>query len=1180
MSLLDLTESPVLDVIAVEAVLRSAARAALGCSGTRAAARLAHPLLRAAVDRALKSLALAAAEYDGRCTLTHFPAAQMARQEGTSSSVGAASVAAALAALPRGAWRGVRRAVIDARLQLEHPLQPSDAALECRSLLRELARACPSLEEVSWETHFHRLTDLETLAPAARSLRRLGVRLDGGGAEQLGRLASFRVLRELTMDAPACGVAAGTGAAALASALPALAALSQLDFRLRWQPPQGQVVGPSLDLGPLLAACSGLVDLTLELAYPSGGVAITGAGAALGITRLELDLSNIAVTLAGGAPPPCLPALTRLALGAAASGTRRQLALSALSPRLRALSLPRATAALVCAAGWGALSELCLNADTWGVSQNSYGADPHPGLTLVSFTAVTKLTLGGAGAAKPRNTESCEGVLRPWAASLHDWARPFLPALREFEYAGTGLLPLRAVLPLLAGALGPRLRRLELGRCLVPSRAANAAVVARQFGMFESLEDLTLRIDGLDSEVSWRPMPFMSPDALAALVGPLLTPGAPGAAPRWAPPALQEAEVWLPTELVVAGMGACCERLAAAARPLLRFEFHGSIWPGKWWLPLLDLPETPVLDGIAAALGCGAARAAARLAHPRLCAAVDRTLASLAVGGGYRCRRRGKFPPAQMANLTARFPALERELLLLMQQLARVCPTLEEVQGASEEVWAPHDRLAAMAPAASSLRRLDVGVCCLGGLTAELTPRAAQMLAAFTNVRELTASLASAGDAALLAGALPALAALSRLDLSLINESDRQWLEEQVRPPPLELAPLLLSASSSLVDLRLHVDLTGAPASFKAGAAALGITRLEFYSWSRSLGDAVGGDDGVGGGVLAGLLASAAPTLRSLDLSEQTLCTPFDRLPVHLPVLTELLLAAGTRVPEWRRRGGGGEAGGASGLAGVAPRLRALSVPATDYGSMEMPSAAGCEELTELRVRDVSLINGSSRNMRLPHVDEGAGLTRITKLTMDGCSKDGYESEWGREYHDDMRRTFWSATLLDWASPFLQTLREFEYTCDYPLLLHVALPMLASAAGPTLRRLSLASCVLPWGGAQGAAAGRCFPQFEALEALRLQLLISEGCRPGALAPVAEALAALVGPLLAPGAPGSAPRWAPPALREAVFEVPAGCMGGEVGACCARLAAAAGARPMLQFEPTGNGRSHEENDDYY
>ncbi|KAI8468439.1 MAG: hypothetical protein J3K34DRAFT_477943 [Monoraphidium minutum] len=648
-------------------------------------------------------------------------------------------------------------------------------------------------------------------------------------------------------------------------------------------------------------------------------------------------------------------------------------------------------------------------------------------------------------------------------------------------------------------------------------------------------------------------------------------------------------------------------------------------------MSLLDLPETPVLDGIAAALGCGAARAAARLAHPRLCAAVDRTLASLAVGGGYRCRRRGKFPPAQMANLTARFPALERscpapppggrpspwsrgaapwwaapsgsptppggaacgdwawqawmegaacgasalaaslgslppgawrgvkriefcmhgcmhamggcrmpELLLLVQQLARLCPTLEEVEGAIDEVWPPQDKLAALAPAARSLRRINIAENPYSELMAEHTPRSAQMLAAFTNVRELTASLASGGDAALLAGALPALAALSRLDLCLSRDSGGHRLEEGVVfwPLPLELAPLLLSAGSSLVDLRLRVHLDGAPASFKAGAAALGITRLEFSSWSA--GNGVRGDDGGTGGVLAGLLASAAPTLRSLDLSKQPLRTPLDRLSGPLPALTELLLAGGKREPVWRRRGED------SSLAGVAPRLRALSVPASECGGIELPSAAGCEELTELTVRDVSLIQGSCGRARLPR---GGPFPKM-----------GYESDWGREYHDDMLRTFWSASLLDWTSPFLPTLREFEYTCDYPLLLHVALPMLASAAGPTLRRLSLASCVLLWGGAQGAAAGRCFPQFEALEALRLQLLISEGVNWGDLA----SLEGLVGPLLAPGARGAAPCWAPPALREAVFEVPAGCMAGDVATCCARLAAAAGARPMLRF----------------
>lgn len=67
-------------------------------------------------------------------------------------------------------------------------------------------------------------------------------------------------------------------------------------------------------------------------------------------------------------------------------------------------------------------------------------------------------------------------------------------------------------------------------------------------------------------------------------------------------------------------------------------------------------------------------------------------------------------------------------------------------------------------------------------------------------------------------------------------------------------------------------------------------------------------------------------------------------------------------------------------------------------------------------------------------------------------------------------------------------------------------------------------------------------------------------------PACEVLEALTGPLMAHDASGAAPRWAPPVLRWATLNLPAGGVNGGVWRCCERLSAAA--RHNLEFEIYG------------
>ncbi|KAI8466974.1 MAG: hypothetical protein J3K34DRAFT_482842 [Monoraphidium minutum] len=449
-----------------------------------------------------------------------------------------------------------------------------------------------------------------------------------------------------------------------------------------------------------------------------------------------------------------------------------------------------------------------------------------PGFPYYDDLKISKLTLQSRAKqydykiSTPISSRTC--VLRR-SAALPQWVCPFLPTLAEFKYACAEPIAICTALPLLANALGRGLRRLTLNCCLPPEDNAAAEGASRSLVLFERLEVLSLRmVDPEGYGYWWWKREQITPGALRGLVGPLLAPaGAPGAVSPWAPPALREAVIWLPAYYFAGRLGACCQQLAAAARPLLRFEPFGQGIPshtlsdnepssegglsneetsedGMMYAQrsLFDLPETSVLDAIVASLGCAGTRAAARLAHPLLRAAVDRTLTSLVLGGKpaveEACGGAQQEDPWSWSDYEPGCPGGTASAIdyrdkgsdlpaALVTEVSRLCPALEEVEGLGFD--SAQQCLDAILPAACSLRRVALA----GGGATDGTDYGYQ-------AREC---------------ALPALAALTCLRLHICCKYGN---DTQPSSPPDDAARqtgLLgraLSACRGLVDLTLQLD--------------------------------------------------------------------------------------------------------------------------------------------------------------------------------------------------------------------------------------------------------------------------------------------------------------------------------------------------------------------------------------
>lgn len=249
---------------------------ALGCDGTRKAARLAHPMLRAAVDRCLRRVCVYVGGQDSTKGIplnsigllaARFPSASdiilrsiaydraigsSGPSPGPDTSIGCVrALLKALRGLPPSAWLAVKRVTLVGTWQL------------LGSVVQQMVRTCPSLEQITGVDRATGNNVLPLLSPMADRLQVLHAwEAPLPAPDYLRLLSSFRRLQTL-------GIALDATPAAVTMLECALHGLTELTYlRLRPRKPthvNGADGGaaqarPSLNLG---ACCRSLRSLGL-----------------------------------------------------------------------------------------------------------------------------------------------------------------------------------------------------------------------------------------------------------------------------------------------------------------------------------------------------------------------------------------------------------------------------------------------------------------------------------------------------------------------------------------------------------------------------------------------------------------------------------------------------------------------------------------------------------------------------------------------------------------------------------------------------------------------------------------------------------------------------------------------------------------------------------------------------
>jgi hypothetical protein len=235
------------------------------------------------------------------------------------------------------------------------------------------------------------------------------------------------------------------------------------------------------------------------------------------------------------------------------------------------------------------------------------------------------------------------------------------------------------------------------------------------------------------------------------------------------------------------------------------------------------------------------------------------------------------------------------------------------------------------------------------------------------------------------------------------------------------------------------------------------------------------------------------------------------------------------------------------GLFRLAPRLRklALGSPPSDHTLQGLAAHHAF-------LQDVE-IGGMLFNERCPsECNSMRALASVTALTL--TSGNSSRLPYNRCTQGALLRR---ASVLHWHALVMPpALASFVYDGCWPILLSAALPLLADALGPTLKRLEQRGCVMPESADEGRRAARSLVLFDSLERVQIKADVPTCVK-------MEGLEGLASPLLEMPA-----RFAGRALRSFVVQLPTSGVDARIWGRCSQIVAASRPPVSVQFELFG------------